>query len=146
MIRRPPRSTLFPYTTLFRSLGEADGIGAGDEAARRRLLAGDRNQRLRELRRVAALLAALGLPPFQLLRGAVGVVLDGRLGVGHGRRLQELGAEEPRVDDRGGDAERRNLLLQRLHPALEAELRRGVCRTEGKPDEAGGRRDRDNVP
>src|SRR2546427_5741526 len=26
MIRRPPRSTLFPYTTLFRSLG-FDGIG-----------------------------------------------------------------------------------------------------------------------
>src|SRR2546426_3676534 len=25
MIRRPPRSTLFPYTTLFRSLGLADG-------------------------------------------------------------------------------------------------------------------------
>src|SRR2546422_4436777 len=25
MIRRPPRSTLFPYTTLFRSLGELDG-------------------------------------------------------------------------------------------------------------------------
>src|SRR2546427_5418133 len=24
MIRRPPRSTLFPYTTLFRSLTEAD--------------------------------------------------------------------------------------------------------------------------
>src|SRR2546430_12164860 len=24
MIRRPPRSTLFPYTTLFRSLGRAD--------------------------------------------------------------------------------------------------------------------------
>src|SRR3712207_9164521 len=24
MIRRPPRSTLFPYTTLFRSLGERD--------------------------------------------------------------------------------------------------------------------------
>src|SRR3712207_7752638 len=36
MIRRPPRSTLFPYTTLFRSLGRimvrleiAGGIGAG---------------------------------------------------------------------------------------------------------------------
>src|SRR2546422_1986744 len=28
MIRRPPRSTLFPYTTLFRSL-DADGILAG---------------------------------------------------------------------------------------------------------------------
>src|SRR3712207_7470339 len=25
MIRRPPRSTLFPYTTLFRSLGEKVG-------------------------------------------------------------------------------------------------------------------------
>src|SRR3712207_8636408 len=25
MIRRPPRSTLFPYTTLFRSLGPANG-------------------------------------------------------------------------------------------------------------------------
>src|SRR5437870_8366917 len=25
MIRRPPRSTLFPYTTLFRSLTEANG-------------------------------------------------------------------------------------------------------------------------
>src|SRR3712207_7809148 len=24
MIRRPPRSTLFPYTTLFRSLGQAE--------------------------------------------------------------------------------------------------------------------------
>src|SRR3712207_8464164 len=26
MIRRPPRSTLFPYTTLFRSDGEALGV------------------------------------------------------------------------------------------------------------------------
>src|SRR3712207_7725043 len=30
MIRRPPRSTLFPYTTLFRS--EEGGRGADDEA------------------------------------------------------------------------------------------------------------------
>src|SRR2546427_5364412 len=31
MIRRPPRSTLFPYTTLFRSLIRTDfGIGLGD--------------------------------------------------------------------------------------------------------------------
>src|SRR3712207_7451147 len=27
MIRRPPRSTLFPYTTLFRSAGERSGPG-----------------------------------------------------------------------------------------------------------------------
>src|SRR3712207_7405537 len=39
MIRRPPRSTLFPYTTLFRSWGthllfddtDGDGVGDGDE-------------------------------------------------------------------------------------------------------------------
>src|SRR3712207_8217896 len=29
MIRRPPRSTLFPYTTLFRSVVEDDGGAAG---------------------------------------------------------------------------------------------------------------------
>src|SRR5256886_11784781 len=27
MIRRPPRSTLFPYTTLFRSIGQAIAVG-----------------------------------------------------------------------------------------------------------------------
>src|SRR2546422_7275591 len=40
MIRRPPRSTLFPYTTLFRSLAElARGLvtGAAHEAAVARL-------------------------------------------------------------------------------------------------------------
>src|SRR5690348_17679992 len=37
MIRRPPRSTLFPYTTLFRSLG-AVGIEVG---ARQAPLVGD---------------------------------------------------------------------------------------------------------
>src|SRR5438045_5382656 len=31
MIRRPPRSTLFPYTTLFRSVEERDG-GTGADA------------------------------------------------------------------------------------------------------------------
>src|SRR2546422_3434630 len=29
MIRRPPRSTLFPYTTLFRSQGEGADAGSG---------------------------------------------------------------------------------------------------------------------
>src|SRR2546422_6225270 len=29
MIRRPPRSTLFPYTTLFRSLDDPPGVCAG---------------------------------------------------------------------------------------------------------------------
>src|SRR2546426_5962485 len=48
MIRRPPRSTLFPYTTLFRSLrlheveeqhpgerGEREGVALGPAAGRR---------------------------------------------------------------------------------------------------------------
>src|SRR2546427_2319096 len=30
MIRRPPRSTLFPYTTLFRSRGFGQGVDAPD--------------------------------------------------------------------------------------------------------------------
>src|SRR3712207_7849662 len=42
MIRRPPRSTLFPYTTLFRSDGreriDAErGLGQGDAGQARRL-------------------------------------------------------------------------------------------------------------
>src|SRR3712207_7311054 len=35
MIRRPPRSTLFPYTTLFRSLGGPRAAQAGLEGCRR---------------------------------------------------------------------------------------------------------------
>src|SRR3712207_8323676 len=35
MIRRPPRSTLFPYTTLFRSRQEAQGGGRGAGARTR---------------------------------------------------------------------------------------------------------------
>src|SRR3712207_8356940 len=41
MIRRPPRSTLFPYTTLFRSEAELAGAGDGLEAARHAELAQD---------------------------------------------------------------------------------------------------------
>src|SRR3712207_7506032 len=37
MIRRPPRSTLFPYTTLFRSLLERGARRGGDDARERRL-------------------------------------------------------------------------------------------------------------
>src|SRR2546422_6849404 len=34
MIRRPPRSTLFPYTTLFRSLPSVFVVGAVQDASR----------------------------------------------------------------------------------------------------------------
>src|SRR2546425_9745317 len=36
MIRRPPRSTLFPYTTLFRSRPLSEGGLVGDAQGRRR--------------------------------------------------------------------------------------------------------------
>src|SRR2546430_9693181 len=32
MIRRPPRSTLFPYTTLFRSIDLDQSLGTGQDA------------------------------------------------------------------------------------------------------------------
>src|SRR3712207_7168073 len=59
MIRRPPRSTLFPYTTLFLSVGELDAAGlaaATDldlrlDDDRRRDLAGDGLRLLRCLDR-----------------------------------------------------------------------------------------------
>src|SRR5258708_11502041 len=38
MIRRPPRSTLFPYTTLFRSIFEDGELGAADAIADRACL------------------------------------------------------------------------------------------------------------
>src|SRR3712207_7308093 len=41
MIRRPPRSTLFPYTTLFRSALRAPRRRGGDPAARRPVLRPD---------------------------------------------------------------------------------------------------------
>src|SRR3989442_8708046 len=49
MIRRPPRSTLFPYTTLFRSreLGEEPVVpGGDDDRARLRLEALERDDAL----------------------------------------------------------------------------------------------------
>src|SRR5690349_22314948 len=56
MLRRPPRSTLFPYTTLFRSLGvdRPRVLGAERERARvQRVL--DRLQRARDHRDELAL-------------------------------------------------------------------------------------------
>src|SRR3712207_7737005 len=54
MIRRPPRSTLFPYTTLFRSLllaGLAPPVD-GDVAHRARPVQGDEGDQVLELGRL----------------------------------------------------------------------------------------------
>src|SRR2546427_3078570 len=57
MIRRPPRSTLFPYTTLFRSVagerptgrvvvdGDRDGSREARDGVPRRVQGGDRDRR-----------------------------------------------------------------------------------------------------
>src|SRR3712207_7115204 len=47
MIRRPPRSTLFPYTTLFRSAAH-HALRRGRPGGERRQLDADPRQRLRE--------------------------------------------------------------------------------------------------
>src|SRR3712207_826726 len=56
MIRRPPRSTLFPYTTLFRSVPRARS------SVRRRPCAPGRRRRRTLLHRIAACSAATAFP------------------------------------------------------------------------------------
>src|SRR2546422_9265033 len=72
MIRRPPRSTLFPYTTLFRSAGEIEPrmpaaphavhLASGAEGARDARGARTNERRLPQLRHVVR---ALGGVPRQ---------------------------------------------------------------------------------
>src|SRR5438132_8538510 len=59
MIRRPPRSTLFPYTTLFRSLGPADDRSRvlADRAAEHLAAAGRRAYARGDLPAAAGLLS-----------------------------------------------------------------------------------------
>src|SRR5256885_11602218 len=72
MIRRPPRSTLFPYTTLFRSVPEEIDVVIG------RALAGEPAERFASM---AELSQALGEPPpVPALRSRRGRAL--RLGIG----------------------------------------------------------------
>src|SRR3989442_8705907 len=49
MIRRPPRSTLFPYTTLFRSLKRQDSVRDHDGRLRRLVGAHPQSQRTQEV-------------------------------------------------------------------------------------------------
>src|SRR3712207_8206307 len=59
MIRRPPRSTLFPYTTLFRSIGARAALALARELAPvlEHLVHGRRSER-----QVLVLLALRGVP------------------------------------------------------------------------------------
>src|SRR3712207_7139204 len=81
MIRRPPRSTLFPYTTLFRSLGEAGGAVVAHDALRDASGSGSRARLPRELLR-SGRLRALGRGP-----------TAERSGMGSGGRSEEHTSE-----------------------------------------------------
>src|SRR3712207_7856460 len=79
MIRRPPRSTLFPYTTLFRShLGEQDGLAPQ---------AGGREQPV-----------ALGLHPDDLRVGVLGDLADEGLAVALGHPVARLDRKSTRLN------------------------------------------------
>src|SRR5256885_12631748 len=74
MIRRPPRSTLFPYTTLFRSGGAAVGRGQRERAQGQRAAQHDARdpqvarRRAAEAGRVVGAQVALQRPPARLRR------------------------------------------------------------------------------
>src|SRR2546422_7787342 len=72
MIRRPPRSTLFPYTTLFRSV-LLDEIGSGTDPAEGAALAGAVLRTLTRRRAVTLATSHLGALK-QLATETVGVV------------------------------------------------------------------------
>src|SRR3712207_8591769 len=73
MIRRPPRSTLFPYTTLFRSLMGIWPLIAAAERARRPLIAGAAVAAATFLAGIVLLGQTRGVVPAAVLSG---VLLD----------------------------------------------------------------------
>src|SRR2546425_3195292 len=83
MIRRPPRSTLFPYTTLFRSL-------VGDDALEARL-----HRALQEVLPGLAVLDELVEEADRQAATMVALVLEDDLGQGHGGEV----FARRRVDD-----------------------------------------------
>src|SRR3989475_5952287 len=114
MIRRPPRSTLFPYTTLFRSAADtraaSDGL-ADPEAVR--ILTSEGPQRVRQL---VALGATFDRGP------------DGRLAFG-----LEAAHSRPRILHAGGDRTGAMLVrcLTRIvadHPCIEIREHTEVAR------------------
>src|SRR5260370_35692365 len=94
MIRRPPRSTLFPYTTLFRSLADAEVVHQPQ------LVVGEGAPRVIDRDRAAGF-AAIGVALVH--RDAAEIVLEGLRGVKHcGGPIADPGVQAPA----GGDQQR----------------------------------------
>src|SRR2546426_12155256 len=105
MIRRPPRSTLFPYTTLFRSRGRATSEPL---AERLRLLGEPPFFEDRQRHGAHAAFGAAGAPALVEEPG----VERARLGVSRDRPLEQV-ALDPEADRIGG-----GVALATLPPAL----------------------------
>src|SRR2546430_13583450 len=126
MIRRPPRSTLFPYTTLFRSRELLDGLGEPAPRPRSRDLAaapreGERGgvERIHCLFRQRRGLTGVRIPLLELL------ARRGHLALGKAERPLELRRDERMLPRRLADLPlhcRRPLLDRRL-----ARARRGTA-------------------
>src|SRR5438132_4052766 len=138
MIRRPPRSTLFPYTTLFRSVEDVDLLDAetlGPLRAHRALdvVGRDRAEIVREPARTVdlrlagggpALLGQSGVGVGRRDLGHVGAVGDGDRNLGGARVVGADVGDRQRV----ADGLVRVLGLDRAVPL--ARLRRGVVRVD----------------
>src|SRR2546425_3594106 len=105
MIRRPPRSTLFPYTTLFRSKAVEVAYGGKEEAAQRPVL----------VSALEGLLAAMNAGPVSLVNAQVlaeekGIQLGMRTGAPEAGFETSAGGEgdtpRPRVRVAGGPIRR----------------------------------------
>src|SRR2546426_4679741 len=131
MIRRPPRSTLFPYTTLFRSLlGRALGRirlvdleGDGGDGAGR----GRREERREPPHPLGLVAARQEPPPLPAPRDPERVAQLGDLGGGEGHRVIQriAGKGQPPALERVGEDDARARAL-RLRPPERPEDRRKV--------------------
>src|SRR5690348_18099754 len=93
MIRRPPRSTLFPYTTLFRSVGEQQvGVGVAVPGVE---LHGQLLGRRRAHGRVHHVVDERLRRDPRLLLAAQG--LERALGVGRDRKSTRLNSSHPSI-------------------------------------------------
>src|SRR3712207_9297479 len=102
MIRRPPRSTLFPYTTLFRSERPAAAAGQGQPPA---------VQLLQHRDRLEAGARGVAVEPGQERADLVEEALDRRLGPADDR---EPADGEPRSEEHTSELQSRQYLVCRL--------------------------------
>src|SRR3712207_7330020 len=91
MIRRPPRSTLFPYTTLFRSLGSPRGVSGAELSRRAYEQAWVFGARFAFMQRATHLARERDGIVVRLNLG--GVVVARGVGLGRGGRYPRLGVE-----------------------------------------------------